>query len=50
MKYLGLVWAGVYVEDLRASVSFYQDILGLPLLAQGEQKGNSSKSKRSLRL
>ena len=36
MKYQGLVWAGVYVEDMRASVSFYQDVLGLPLFAQGE--------------
>ena len=36
MKYQGLIWAGVYVEDLEACVSFYQNVLGLPLLGQGE--------------
>src|SRR5215204_4766153 len=35
MKYLGLVWAGVNVEDLEASISFYQRALGLPLLDRG---------------
>ena len=35
MKYLGLVWAGVYVQDLETSISFYQNTLGLPLLGQG---------------
>jgi len=35
MKYLGLVWAGVHVEDLAVSVSFYQNTLDLPLLGQG---------------
>jgi predicted enzyme related to lactoylglutathione lyase len=35
MKYLGLVWAGVNVEDLESSISFYQDTLGLPLLGRG---------------
>ena len=35
MKYLGLVWAGVNVEDLEASISFYQGVLGLPLLDRG---------------
>jgi predicted enzyme related to lactoylglutathione lyase len=36
MKYQGLVWAGIYVEDLEASLSFYQNVLGLPLLDQGK--------------
>ena len=36
MKYQGLVWAGIYVEDLEASTSFYQSVLGLPLLDKGE--------------
>jgi len=36
IKYQGLVWAGIYVEDLAACMSFYQDVLGLPLLGQGE--------------
>ena len=36
MEYRGLIWAGIYVEDLKASLSFYQNVLGLPLLGQGE--------------
>ena len=36
MNYRGLVWAGIYVEDLAGSISFYRDVLGLPLLGQGE--------------
>lgn len=35
MKYLGLVWAGVHVENLAVCVSFYQNTLGLPLLERG---------------
>jgi lactoylglutathione lyase len=35
-KYQGLVWAGIYVEDLATCISFYRDVLGLPLLGQGE--------------
>jgi|SRR5689334_18646627 len=35
-KYQGLVWAGIYVENLAACISFYQNVLGLPLLGQGE--------------
>jgi predicted enzyme related to lactoylglutathione lyase len=31
MTYQGLIWAGLYVEDLEACVTFYQDVLGLPL-------------------
>ena len=37
MNYLGLVWAGIHVEDLTASIAFYRDVLGLPLLGQGEE-------------
>jgi predicted enzyme related to lactoylglutathione lyase len=36
MKYQGLIWAGIYVEDLGASVSFYQNVLGMALLDKGE--------------
>jgi predicted enzyme related to lactoylglutathione lyase len=36
MNYRGLVWAGVYVQDLDASISFYRDVLSLPLLDRGE--------------
>jgi predicted enzyme related to lactoylglutathione lyase len=36
MRYQGLIWAGVYVEVLDASISFYQNTLGLPLLSEGE--------------
>ena len=36
MEYRGLIWAGTYVEDLEACISFYQRVLGLPLLGQGE--------------
>ena len=34
MKYQGLIWAGIFVENLEASVSFYKDVLGLPLLGR----------------
>jgi lactoylglutathione lyase len=37
MKYQGLVWAGIYVENLEASISFYQNVLGLPFLDKGEE-------------
>lgn len=36
MRYQGLIWAGLFVEDMEASVSFYRDVLGLSLLGQGE--------------
>jgi lactoylglutathione lyase len=36
MKYQGLIWAGIYVKDLEASISFYQNVLGLTLLDKGE--------------
>ena len=36
MKYHGVVWAGVYVEDLKASIIFYENVLGLTLLGMGE--------------
>ncbi len=36
MKYEGLIWAGIYIQDLEASISFYENVLGLPLLNQGE--------------
>ncbi|HKY54041.1 MAG TPA: VOC family protein [Anaerolineales bacterium] len=36
MKYQGFVWAGLFVEDLEASITFYRDVLGLPFLGKGE--------------
>jgi len=36
VKYLGFVWAGLLVQDLEASVSFYRDVLGLLLLGKGD--------------
>ena len=36
MKYKGFIWAGIYVQDLEASIAFYQDVLGLPFLDQGD--------------
>ena len=36
MKYQGFIWAGIYVQDLQTSVSFYRDVLELPLLDQGK--------------
>ena len=36
MNYRGLVWAGIYVDDLDAAVAFYRDVLGLPFLGKGE--------------
>jgi predicted enzyme related to lactoylglutathione lyase len=36
MKYKGLIWSGLMVEDLESSVVFYKDTLGLPLLAKGD--------------
>lgn len=36
MKYQGLIWAGLYVDDLQASIRFYKDVMELPLLAQGD--------------
>jgi catechol 2,3-dioxygenase-like lactoylglutathione lyase family enzyme len=36
MKYKGFIWAGLLVEDLPASIVFYRDVLGLPLLREGE--------------
>ena len=36
MQYQGFIWIGLTVEDLPASVVFYRDVLGLPLLSQGE--------------
>jgi predicted enzyme related to lactoylglutathione lyase len=36
MKSHGIIWAGLWVEDLGASISFYKDLLGLQLLNQGD--------------
>jgi predicted enzyme related to lactoylglutathione lyase len=36
MSYQGLVWAGVYVQDLDAAIAYYRDVLSLPFLDRGE--------------
>ncbi len=36
MKYQGLIWAGIYVQDLEASISLYENVLGLRLLDKSE--------------
>jgi lactoylglutathione lyase len=36
MKSDGIVWAGLSVEDLKAALAFYGEILGLPLRRSGE--------------
>jgi predicted enzyme related to lactoylglutathione lyase len=36
MKHMGFVWAGLFVQDMETSVSFYRDVLDLPLLGRGD--------------
>lgn len=36
MKYQGLIWAGLLVSDLDGAISFYRDVLGLPLIERAE--------------
>jgi lactoylglutathione lyase len=36
MNFQGVVWVGLFVENLEASVSYYKDIVGLPLLNKGD--------------
>ena len=36
MKYQGLIWAGIFVQDLDTCLSFYKDVLGLSLLDKGD--------------
>ena len=36
MKYQGFIWTGVMVENLETSITFYRDVLGLPLLGKGD--------------
>src|SRR6185436_19917635 len=47
MNYQGFIWAGLRVENLEASIAFYRDVLGLTLLAHGDdwahlEAGNSA--------
>lgn len=35
MNIKGIIWAGLYVEDLRRAVVFYQDVLGLRFIRKG---------------
>lgn len=32
----GIIWAGLYVEDLPAAVTFYREAVGLRLVRQGQ--------------
>jgi predicted enzyme related to lactoylglutathione lyase len=34
VKYRGIIWAGIYVEDLELAIGFYRDTLGLPLIGR----------------
>jgi predicted enzyme related to lactoylglutathione lyase len=36
MTYMGLIWAGVTVQDMEAAVAFYGDVLGLRLIRKGQ--------------
>jgi len=36
MKYQGFAWAGLFVEDMEASIVFYRDVLGLHLSNKGD--------------
>jgi len=36
MNYRGLIWAGIYVQDLDAFIAFYRDVLALPFLDRGD--------------
>ena len=36
----GFIWAGLWVEDLGASTSFYKDVIGLRLLNQGDDRAH----------
>lgn len=37
MTYRGFIWAGLLVADFERAVTFYRDVLGLPLLERGER-------------
>jgi predicted enzyme related to lactoylglutathione lyase len=32
MRYQGFIWAGLLVSDLERAITFYRDVLGLPLI------------------
>lgn len=36
LKYKGIVWLGIYVEDMEKSIHFYEETLGLTLLGRKE--------------
>jgi len=36
MNIKGIIWAGLYVEDLWRAVVFYQDVLGLRFIRKGD--------------
>lgn len=44
----GFIWAGLYVEDLEASITFYKEVLGLPLLGVGKDWAHFSAAQGEL--
>jgi predicted enzyme related to lactoylglutathione lyase len=36
MKYEGFAWAGIFVEDMEASIVFYREVIGLQLTNSGD--------------
>ena len=36
MNCKGIIWAGLAVKDLEKAITFYRDVLGLPLLRTGD--------------
>ena len=36
MQTQGYIWIGLTVQNIKPSVAFYQNVLGLPLLGQGQ--------------
>ncbi len=35
IRYKGMIWAGIYVENLESAIGFYRDVLSLPLIRKG---------------
>ncbi len=35
INYTGIIWAGIYVENLELAIRFYKDTLGLSLIGRG---------------
>lgn len=48
MKYKGISWAGLHVENMEQAIAFYRDVLGLPLLRQQESWAHLDASNEAL--